>query len=136
VLDIAENSIARAKIRMGNKSAKIKWIVQDVLEFKPDILYDCWHDRAAFHFLTKPDQISRYVSLVSQYVRSGGYLVIGTFSKNGPEKCSGLSITQYNEEILTVVLAHGFEKINCITHDHLTPFHSIQNFIYCAFQRR
>jgi 2-polyprenyl-3-methyl-5-hydroxy-6-metoxy-1,4-benzoquinol methylase len=135
VLDISISSIERAKIRLGEKSAKIKWIVQDVLEFKSAIQYDCWHDRAAFHFLTGPDQISAYASRATQYVKSKGYTVISTFSENGPRTCSGLSITQYNPASLFQVFAEGFEKLNCLTRDHQTPFNTLQNFLYCSFQR-
>jgi len=28
-----------------------------------------------------------------------------------------------------------FEKIKCITVDHKTPFHTIQNFVFCSFRK-
>jgi hypothetical protein len=28
-----------------------------------------------------------------------------------------------------------FRKIRCITVDHVTPFDTIQNFIFCSFRR-
>ena len=65
--------------------------------FKPDRSF-VWHDRAAFHFLTEADHIGQYVTLASSCVK--GYLSVGTFSKQGPFKCSGLNISQYSEEEL------------------------------------
>ena len=62
-------------------------------------------------------------------------MTIGTFSENGPEKCSGLSVKKYSEKDLTEELQNGFEKIKCITEDHTTPADSIQNFLFCSFKR-
>lgn len=64
-----------------------------------------------------------------------GYLTIGTFSEDGPTKCSGLEIKQYSEENLTVTLNDGFLKKRCITEDHNTPFDTKQNFLFCSFKR-
>lgn len=135
VLDISENSIERSKIKLGRKAEKINWIVQDITSFRSDIQFDCWHDRAAFHFLTSTDEIIKYTSVARQYIRPKGYAVIGTFSENGPEKCSGLPVTQYSENALTQQLKKGFEKIKCITEDHTTPFLTTQNFLFCSFRR-
>jgi hypothetical protein len=32
-------------------------------------------------------------------------------------------------------LAKGFEKIKCINEDHVTPFNTTQNFLFCSFKR-
>ena len=31
-------------------------------------------------------------------------------------------------------LADGFTKIRCITEDHITPFNTKQNFLFCSFK--
>lgn len=134
VLDISENALHRAKQRLGDRCKNVKWIVCDIMEFKPDIPYDVWHDRATFHFLTTPEQIKQYITTAKDAV--SGYLVIGTFSEKGPSKCSGLSIRKYSEGELTTELSDGFEKIRCINEDHITPFNTIQNFLFCSFRRR
>ena len=64
-----------------------------------------------------------------------GYLIIGTFSESGPTKCSGLDIKQYSEETLAAELKNGYDKIRCITDDHITPFSTKQNFLFCSFKR-
>lgn len=62
-------------------------------------------------------------------------MVLGTFSKNGPTKCSGLDIQQYDEESLSSEFESGFEKIQCLTEDHTTPFGTVQNFVFCSFKK-
>ncbi|MFV0157681.1 class I SAM-dependent methyltransferase [Empedobacter falsenii] len=134
VLDISANALEKAKKRLGDKAKKVNWIVADITEFEPTEQYDIWHDRAVFHFLTEDNDIKKYQDLVSQAVK--GKMVIGTFSTNGPLKCSGLEIKQNDEISLTSTFASDFEKIECFTIDHITPFDTIQNFIFCSFNKK
>lgn len=133
VLDISGKAMERAKKRLGNRAQKVKWIESDITEFETKETYDVWHDRAAFHFLTSPEQIQTYVELTQKAVDS--YMILGTFSENGPKKCSGLDIKQYNEEQMETVFKH-FEKLECRTEDHTTPFGTTQHFIFCSFKRK
>lgn len=133
VLDISAKALQRAQARLGSKAAKVKWIESDITSFTPQQDYDCWHDRAAFHFLTSPEQIGIYVKLVKQYVRK--FLAIGTFSTNGPEKCSGLYIKRYDQPSLTKLFEPEFNTIHCKMEDHITPFNTTQNFIFCSMER-
>jgi hypothetical protein len=133
VLDISEKALERAKKRLGDQAKKVKWIVSDVNDFTPPTKYDVWHDRAAFHFLTTEGEIDRYVSKLRQAVSE--YLVMGTFSENGPRKCSGVEIKQYSKEQLEGLLQETFEKVKCVNEDHITPFHTKQNFTFCSFRR-
>lgn len=135
VLDISASAIEKAKLRLGEKSNKVKWIVTDITLFKPTEQYDFWHDRAAFHFLTSESDISTYLDTARDAIRSTGNMVIGTFSEQGPKKCSGIEIKQYSESSMTDRLKNIFEKINCITIDHKTPFDTIQNFVFCSFKK-
>lgn len=93
VMDISAAALEKAKLRLGENAGAVKWIVSDIAEFQPEESYDLWHDRATFHFLTEEDEVTAYVNIASKAVSQ--YLVIGTFSANGPEKCSGLSIRKY-----------------------------------------
>lgn len=135
VLDISSAAIDRAKQRLGDKAKNVKWIVTDATTFKPTEKYDFWHDRAAFHFLTDEQEISNYLETARQYINSTGVLVIGTFSEQGPKKCSGIEIKQYSETTMTDRLKNFFERIKCITVDHKTPFDTIQNFVFCSFRK-
>lgn len=136
VLDISANAIEKAKERLGEKAALVNWVVSDILHFKTNIQYDCWHDRAAFHFLTAADEVEKYLSVAQKHITASGKMVIGTFSTEGPEKCSGLPVKQYDEKMLTGTLQKWFTKIRCITTDHITPFKTIQNFLFCSFQKQ
>lgn len=135
VLDISETAIERAQHRLGHSAQQVKWIVADATTFQPTEKYDFWHDRAAFHFLTKDHEIETYIGTVAENLRPNGIVVIGTFSENGPKKCSGIDIKQYSEKSMTERLQQFFTKIKCITVDHTTPFGTIQNFIFCSFKK-
>jgi 2-polyprenyl-3-methyl-5-hydroxy-6-metoxy-1,4-benzoquinol methylase len=136
VLDISSKAIERAKKRLGDNAAKVHWIVSDIVDFKPEIKFDFWHDRAAFHFLTSEEKIHQYVSIAENAINKNGYLILGTFSESGPKKCSGLEIKQYNERSMSFLFEINFERIRCITEDHITPFNTIQNFLFCSFKRK
>lgn len=136
VLDISESALEKAKSRLGNKANKVKWIVADAANFVPEEKYDFWHDRAAFHFLTSEDEIQNYLNTAQKYISPSGVLIIGTFSTNGPEKCSGIEIKQYSENTINDRLKDHFEKITCITIDHKTPLNTYQNFIFCSFRKQ
>ena len=135
VLDISEAALVKAKHRLADRATKVKWIVADAATFKPTVKYDFWHDRAAFHFLTQENEISNYLDTIQQSINPTGILVIGTFSEQGPKKCSGIEIKQYSETTMTDRLKKFFEKIKCITVDHKTPFDTIQNFVFCSFRK-
>jgi 2-polyprenyl-3-methyl-5-hydroxy-6-metoxy-1,4-benzoquinol methylase len=132
VLDISHKALEKAQQRLGEKASLVKWIVSDITEFDPPQQYDVWHDRATFHFLTSKEDVEKYLSIAKRSIK--GFMIIGTFSLNGPKKCSGLEIKQYSEEELENVLANGFTKLRCLLEDHVTPFNTRQNFLFCGFR--
>mgnify|MGYP001007013110 FL=1 len=136
VLDVSETAIERAKQRLGERAKDVKWIVSDVSDFQPTTSYDCWHDRAAFHFLTKDVEVEKYVQMASKAITTGGKMIIGTFSEQGPKKCSGIDIRQYSETTMTDLFSRYFQKITCITADHKTPFDTTKNFVFCSFRKQ
>lgn len=134
VLDISEAAINKAKIRLGDKALLVKWIVADISSFEPTETYDFWHDRAAFHFLTNEDEINHYLATAKSHIAKDGLFVLGTFSENGPTKCSGIEIKQYSEESMSEKIGKYFKKIKCLVVDHLTPFNTVQDFLFCSFK--
>ncbi|WP_114819403.1 class I SAM-dependent methyltransferase [Chryseobacterium sp. KLBC 52] len=134
VLDISAKALEKAQERLGDAAGKVKWIATDITAFAPAETYDIWHDRAAFHFLTTPEQVSKYIDIAEKKVNH--FMIVGTFSKNGPTKCSGLDIQQYDEESLSEKFEKSFKKVNCITEDHTTPFDTVQNFVFCSFKKQ
>ncbi len=135
VLDISEAAIDRAKQRLGDKAGLVKWIVSDITEFNPTGLYDFWHDRATFHFLTTKEEAERYIDIAAKAISKNGKMLIGTFSESGPEQCSGLPVKQYTEETLVSLISKWFQKVRCIHIDHTTPFNTVQNFLFCSFKK-
>ncbi|HEU4575674.1 MAG TPA: class I SAM-dependent methyltransferase [Chitinophagaceae bacterium] len=136
VLDISSTALERARTRLGEKASKVHWIVSDITDFTPAVKFDFWHDRAAFHFLTSEEKIDKYVHLAERSINPGGYLVLGTFSEKGPAKCSGLEIKQYSQASMSSRFEHNFERIKCVEEDHITPFNTVQNFLFCSFKRK
>lgn len=136
VLDISANAIEKAKKRMGENARKITWIVSDITQFSPTEKYDLWHDRAAFHFLRSENDIESYMKVLNKSIAGKGQIIIGTFSKDGPLKCSGIEIKQYSEESMVKQFQPNFEKTECLQTLHLTPSDTTQNFTFCIFKRR
>ena len=136
VLDISEFALEKAKKRLGEKAEKVHWIVSDITEFSTDIKFDFWHDRAVFHFLTEQQNIDKYIAIVTNTMTDNGNFLLGTFSENGPLKCSGLEIKQYSESSMKQTFKHSFETIKCFTENHTTPFNTVQNFQFCGFKKR
>lgn len=135
VLDISESAINRTQQRLGERASEVKWIVCDILEFKPKDQYQFWYDRAVFHFLNNEKDISTYVKLVNKHVGSGGHFLLGTFSLNGPVKCSGLEVQRYSAESMKHTFQDSFFVNSSFTEIHITPFETEQEFQFCGFVR-
>ena len=135
LLDISEKALDTIKGRLAANAEKITFLAGDVTNFSSSETYDIWHDRAVFHFLTGNSDIQGYLKNVSEKLVSGGFLILGTFSTNGPDMCSGLHVRQYSEMELTKLFGKYFNKIECFTEVHQTPLGAEQNFLFCVFQR-
>ena len=135
VLDLSEAALAAAKARLGDKAAQVQWIAVDVTKWYPTQPFDIWHDRAAFHFLTAPDDRAAYVARLDKAIKPGGSVIIGTFALDGPEKCSGLPIHRYDAAGLGEALGSGFELAHTQRHEHVTPWEVIQRFQFSVFRR-
>lgn len=134
VLDISAKALERAQTRLGDRASQVNWIVSDINDFNPESGFDIWHDRAVFHFLTERSDIDSYSDLVDRSVLK--HMVIGTFSENGPQRCSALDITQYSKEELSDRFIEKFEVTHSLNVDHTTPFDTVQNFSFCGFLKR
>lgn len=133
VLDISGHALERAQKRLGNKAAVIRWIEADITTFQSDTTYALWHDRATFHFLSCKEEIDHYHTLVSNHV--AGYMILGTFSENGPEKCSNLPVSRYNAQQLNAIFNDHFLQLQHVTESHQTPFGTTQEFLFSAYKK-
>nr|WP_294333117.1 class I SAM-dependent methyltransferase [uncultured Chryseobacterium sp.] len=136
VLDISEKALQKTQNRLGEKGKLVQWVVTDITEFNPTEKYDLWHDRAVFHFLTDEENIIKYTSIAERVISQDGFLIMGTFSDKGPTKCSGLEIKQYTDKSLKDAFKDSFKQFSFQYIDHSTPFNTVQNFLFCTFQRK
>ncbi len=135
VLDFSDQALATSKARLGARSGKVQWIAADVTTWEPSQSYDVWHDRAAFHFLTDPNDRTAYAQRVLRAIHSGGHVIIGTFAPDGPERCSGLPVVRYDAGSIGQVLGPSFELVETRNHAHHTPSGNIQRFQFSRFRR-
>jgi ubiquinone/menaquinone biosynthesis C-methylase UbiE len=139
VLDISQLAIQQAKSRVQHsadrRAARVAWLVQDINELSPDRSFDIWHDRAVFHFLTDADERSNYVRIMSGVLKPGAQAIIASFNLDGPEKCSGLDVVRYSTETMSAVVGNAFQLLETSIEEHVTPRGSLQNFVYCRFER-
>ena len=134
-LDISKEACKKSKIALGDDKSKVNWNVENVLNFESKIKYKLWHDRAVFHFFTDKKDIEKYKEVAIKNISDGGYLALGTFSINGPKKCSGLDVSQYSEQSLNEIFKSDFNLLESFYIDHQTPFDTTQNFLFCIFKK-
>jgi ubiquinone/menaquinone biosynthesis C-methylase UbiE len=132
VLDLSAAALAVTKQRLGSRANEVNWIVGDVTEVSlVPLSYDVWHDRAVFHFLTGKAERAAYVEAVLRCVKPGGFVIVATFSEDGPTQCSGLPVKRYTADELHDEFGAPFELLRHEKEEHHTPFGTTQNFVYC-----
>jgi SAM-dependent methyltransferase len=136
LLDISEVALSRIRERLGGVTNKVKWIVADVTQWNPTRIWDIWHDRAVFHFLTDKAAQDAYLAILKQATKPGSTVILSTFALTGPEKCSGLPVQRYSANTLAGRLEPDFALYTKGTEQHPTPFGTTQDFIYAGFRRR
>lgn len=136
VLDISERALGLARERLGDRAARVEWILTDVTRLDPPPQsWDLWHDRAVFHFLTAAEDRQAYRSVLDRALALNGHVVIATFGPEGPDRCSGLATVSYSPEALAAELGPGFILLESLSEAHRTPSGVVQDFIYCHFVR-
>jgi ubiquinone/menaquinone biosynthesis C-methylase UbiE len=136
VLDIAEPALAVVQERLGSAVSKVRWVVADFLEAELEAQrYDVCHDRAVFHFLNSDDDRKKYFAQVNRILRPGGMLVVATFALGGPKRCSGLSVSRYDEAAMKQTAGEGFVLVGSRRESHRTPLGSVQEMMYFVLRR-
>lgn len=132
ILDVSQAAIEATQKRLGKPAEQVHWLVADVTEVQlSPRVYDIWHDRAVFHFLTDPEQRAAYVRQVARSVKLGGHVIVSTFGPEGPTKCSGLDVVRYDADSLHDEFGARFRLIDSVKELHQTPFGTAQQFLYC-----
>ena len=137
VLDVSATALAATRARLGEAASRVNWIEADITSIElPEQAFDLWHDRALFHFLTDAKDRAAYVTAMARSVKTGGEVVLATFAKSGPDKCSGLPVVRYSPESLEAELGEEFVLLEHLTEDHRTPGGATQPFLYCFFRKQ
>jgi hypothetical protein len=135
LLDIAAEPLDVVRDRLGPVAKDVDWLVADITTFHPDGIWDVWHDRAVFHFLTNAQDRDRYRQRLLQATTVGSSVIVATFGPHGPDRCSGLPTVRYAPEELHQELGSEFELKETAVECHVTPGGATQGFIYCRFRR-
>jgi len=135
VLDIASAALDATRRRLGTRADQVEWLHANITEVSDLGQFDVWHDRAVLHFLTDKCDRKAYVERLSSTLPVGGHFVVGAFGVGGPEKCSGLTIRQYDANIMVEMLGPRFELQRSLDHLHKTPSGSDQKFFFGIFRR-
>lgn len=133
VVDLSQQALTTAHERIGE--APVHWVVSDIRDWQPDRTFDVWHDRAAYHFLTDPEDQRRYWHQVRESVPAGGYVVMATFAEDGPQMCSGLPVHRYSADGLVATMGEGFEVLETLREEHVTPAGGTQSFVWILARR-
>jgi trans-aconitate methyltransferase len=136
VLDIANAALKTAQTRLGDLARSVTWEVQDVRAWQPRRTYRLWHDRAVFHFLTEPEDQAAYKRTLLSALDADGVVIIASFAKDGPERCSNLDVARYEPDELASEFSPAFNLIHSAKHDHETPWGDQQPFSWCTLRRR
>jgi len=137
VLDISSVALNSAQARLGSRAEAVKWIEDDITQCAlPESIYDVWHDRAVFHFLTNPQDRRKYVAAVNHSLKPGGHIIVASFALDGPTQCSGLDVMRYSPNSLHDEFGDNFDLKDSRRETHQTPFNTQQKFIYCYCRKR
>jgi len=135
VLDISAAALEHARQRLGKRAVEIAWFEADVTQFNPPHRFCLWHDRAVFHFLTNETDRRKYVETLNRTLTPEGHVIIATFAKDGPLKCSGLGVCRYDAATICAELGPRFKLIEQVDETHITPWETQQKFSYYRFKQ-
>ena len=135
VLDISSRALEHARQRLGESAIQVEWFETDVTQFCPPHLYDVWHDRAVFHFLTDADERKQYLRVLNETLAPTGSVIVAAFTLDGPESCSDLEVVRYDAAGLCAEFGPGFVLVQQATETHITPDGRQQKFGFYRFNR-
>jgi len=90
ILDVSQTAIDLTKRRLGSAAERVRWLVADIteIELEPSV-YDLWHDRAVFHFLTGRERRIAYVRQVARTVKPGATLLSARLGRKALRNAAG-----------------------------------------------
>ncbi len=130
LLDLSTTALKKLKNRLGEKGNIPDYLSDDITCYEFQRQFDLWHDRAVFHFLTDKTDRFHYMQNLLKSLSRNGRAIIGTFSPDGPNRCSGLDVVQYDEEKLSVELNSELVIEDIIKDVHIMPSGKAQKYNY------
>jgi trans-aconitate methyltransferase len=134
VMDVSPVALDIARRRLDHP-ASVNWLPTDILTWTPRRRWNLWHDRAVFHFLTAPADRTAYLRRLVDALTPTGKFIIGTFANDGPNHCSGLPVSRFNQQELadTIIGAIPGATITTTRNEvHATPSGTTQPFTWIA----
>jgi len=135
VLDISAIAIDSMAASFADNDRKPNFIVADVSSWLPDRTYDVWHDRAVFHFMVTDELRNGYKIALTRAVRPGGFAIIGTFTDDGPDQCSGITVARHTAESIAHFVEAEFDLVQSFNRIHRTPHGADQHFVWVILRR-
>jgi predicted GNAT superfamily acetyltransferase len=84
--------------------------------------------------LTEEDR-EAYFEQAARILRPQGGLILATFALDGPERCSGLDVSRYDEAALRKVMGNRFVMMESRRDSHHTPAGKVQEMMYFVLRR-
>lgn len=137
LVDLSNKALSIVKDRLDNKGNIPRYLSADItknIDFNE--LFDIWHDRAVFHFLTDAHDRESYMENLQRNLSPAGHAIIGTFSLNGANKCSGLDVVQYDAEKMKLELPDNLELLDTTISTHATPGGVKQEYMYFIIRHK
>ena len=136
LIDLSEPAFESSRLRLGPRAGMVRWEIVDVRHWHPDRVFDIWHDRAVFHFLTEAADRAGYKRALAEGTHPGSHVILAAFAPEGPEQCSGLPVQRYDAASLAAELGEDFRLVDDWRESHVTPWGAEQSFQWCLFERR
>ena len=84
---------------------------------------------------TTNSEIKAYKAILKKATIKGSRVILGVFSKEGPLKCSGIEIHQYDEREFKEKFEHEFSLLTYENIRHDTPFNTSQQFCFASLKK-
>jgi SAM-dependent methyltransferase len=138
VVDISAEALKLNRAKLGAAARRVRWIAADITRWRPDARWPVWHDRAVFHLMTSLEDQKAYVARLTAGLAPNGTLILATYARGGPTRCSGLPVQRYTPDRLAArldALAPGrFVPLAAQPYTHRTPAGDAQAFQYSVFR--
>lgn len=135
LVDVSSEALDAVRERLGPDTPGVAFVTADIVGWEPGRTFDCWHDRAVFHFLTDPAAQATYVETAARLVAPGGVVVLGTFAPDGPTQCSGLPTARHAPDDLAALFSPDFTLEHAEREVHRTPRDAEQVFTWVVLRR-